>query len=136
METLKLVVIVALWVLFLLSFVLFLKEKYEDKKIKWIAEGRKIGLERAKWNVERIFPKLAPLNWSNPREDYYKCIVLDAYTAEIVRTPENGKYIVLIQKYDSVILKDTNYFFTLATATSFVEAYRINLLNSISNETI
>nr|DAU19595.1 MAG TPA: hypothetical protein [Crassvirales sp.] len=136
METLKLVVIVALWVLFLLSFVLFLKEKYEDKKIKWIAEGRKIGLERAKWNVERIFPKLAPLSWSNPREDYYKSIFLDAYTAEIVIVPEDGRYIVLIKKYDSLILKDTNYFFTLDTAKTFVETYRINLLNSISSETI
>ena len=48
METVKIVFFVALWVLFLLVIVLVLKEKYDIKKSKWIAEGRKIGLERAK----------------------------------------------------------------------------------------
>ena len=82
METVKVVFLVALWVLFLLVIVLILKEKYDTKKSKWIAEGRKVGLERAKWNVERIFPKLAPLNLRKPRENYYKCDFLNAWIVE------------------------------------------------------
>lgn len=136
METVKIVFFVLLWVLFLLVIVLVLKEKYDTKKSKWIAEGRKIGLERAKWNVEKVFPKLAPLNLRKPRENYYKCDFLDAYTAEIVRLEESGRYIVLIKKYDYVLLEKTEYFFTLDDSINFVVNFRRNLLNSISNETI
>lgn len=136
METVKVVFFVALWLLFLLSIILVLKEQYETKKCKWIAEGRKRGLERAKWNVERVFPKLAPLNLRKPRENYYKCDFLDAYTAEIIRLEENGRYIVLIKKYDYVLLEKTEYFFTLEDSINFIADFRRNLLNSISTEAI
>lgn len=136
METVKTVFFVALWLLFLLSIVLVLKEQYDAKKCKWIAEGRKKGLEKAKWNVEKVFPKLAPLDLRSPREGYYKCNFLDAYEALIVILEENGRYMVLIKKCGCVLLEDTNYFFTLENALKYVDNFRINLLNSISNETI
>jgi len=43
---------------------------------------------------------------------------------------------VLIKKYDYILIQESNYFFTLDDAANFVEDYRINLLNSISNETV
>lgn len=46
METVKIVFFVALWVLFLLVIVLVLKEKYDTKKSKWIAEKIIEGLEQ------------------------------------------------------------------------------------------
>ena len=136
MGTFEIAVCVTLGVLFILASILSLRDKYETLQCKWIAEGRKRGLERAKWNVEKIFPKLAPLNWSSTREDYYKCLFLDAYTAEIIRIPEDGRYMVLIKKYDYILLQESNYFFTLVDASNFVEEYRINLLNSISTEAV
>ena len=136
MGTFEIAVCVTLGVLFILASVVALRDSYETLQCKWIAEGRKRGLERAKWNVEKVFPKLAPLIWSSHREDYYKCLFLDAYTAEIVRIPEDGRYMVLIKKYDYILIQESNYFFTLDDAANFVEEYRINLLNSISTEAV
>ena len=136
METVKVVFFVALWLLFLLSIVLVLKEQYDAKKCKWIAEGRKKGLEKAKRNVEKVFSKLAPIEWENPRVNNFKCNFLDVYEALIVILEENGRYMVLIKKCGCVLLEDTNYFFTLENALKYVDNFRINLLNSISNETI
>lgn len=136
MGTFEIAVCLTLGVLFILASVVALRDSYETLQCKWIAEGRKRGLEQAKWNAENVFPKLAPLIWSSHREDYYKCLFLDAYTAEIIRIPEDGRYMVLIKKYDYILIQESNYFFTLDDATNFVEDYRINLLDSISNETV
>lgn len=136
METVKVVIFVALWLLFLLSIILVLKEQYDAKKCKWIAEGRKRGLERAKWNVEKVFQKLAPIEWENPRVNNFKCNFLDAYEALIVIIEEEGRYMVLIKKYGYVLLEDTNYFFTLEDALKYVDSFRIKLLNSIYNKTL
>lgn len=136
MGTFEIAVCVTLGVLFILASVVALRDNYETLQCKWIAKGRKMGLERAKWNVEKVFPKLAPLNLRSPREGYYKCDFLDAYTAEIISFEQESRYIVLIKKYDSVLLEANEYFFSLGDSIKFIVNFRINLLNSISNETL
>ena len=134
MGTFEIAVCVTLSVLFILASVVTLRDSYETLQCKWIEEGRKRGLERAKWNVEKIFPKLAPLDLRSPREGYYKCNFLNAYTAEIISLEENGRYIVLIKKYDSILLEANESFFSLDDSIKFIVNFRINLLNSISEE--
>lgn len=136
MGTIKIAICVTIGILLLLSLVISLIDSYETLKCKWIAKGKKMGLERAKWNVEKVFSKLAPLDLRSPREGYYKCNLLDAYTAEIVKLESDGRYIVLIKKYDYVLLEATEYFFSLDASIKFIVNFRINLLNSISTETI
>lgn len=136
MGTFEIAVCVTLGVLFISVSVVALRNSYETLQCKWIAEGRKMGLEQAKWNVEKVFSKLAPIEWENPRVNNFKCNFLDAYEALIVILEEDGRYMVLIKKCGCVLLEDTNYFFTLEDALKYVDNFRINLLNSISNETI
>lgn len=136
MGTFEITVCATLCILFLLSLIVSINKKYDTLKCKWIAEGRKVGLERAKWNVDKVFSKLTPIEWENPRVNNFKCNFLDAYKALIVILEEDGRYMVLIKKCGCVLLEDTNYFFTLEDALKYVDNFRINLLNSISNETI
>lgn len=136
MGTFEITVCATLCILFLLSLIVSINKKYDTLKCKWIAEGRKVGLERAKWNVDKVFSKLTPIEWENPRVNNFKCNFLDAYEALIVILEEDGRYMVLIKKCGCVLLEDTNYFFTLEDALKYVDNFRINLLNSISNETI
>lgn len=136
MGTFEITVCTTLCILFLLSLIVSINKKYDTLKSKWIAEGRKMGLERAKWNVEKVFSRLTPLDWKSPRVDYHKCNFLDAYTATIVRLQEEGKYIVLIKKFDCVLLENTEYFFSLEDAVDYVDKFRDKLLASIFNETI
>lgn len=123
-------------ILVLVAGVIAIRENYDALKSKWVAEGRKIGLERAKWNVEKVFSKLYPIEWENYRVNNFKCNFLDAYEALIVILEEDGRYMVLIKKCGCVLLEDTNYFFTLEDALKYVDNFRINLLNSISTEAI
>lgn len=136
MGAFEITVCATLCVLFLAVLIVSLNNKYYTLKSKWIAEGRKIGLERAKWDIEKVFSKLAPIEWENPRVNNFKCNFLDAYEALIVILEEDGRYMVLIKKCGCVLLEDTNYFFTLEDALKYVDNFRINLLNSISNETV
>nr|DAG99790.1 MAG TPA: hypothetical protein [Crassvirales sp.] len=136
MGTFEIAVCVTLGVLFLLASVISLRDSYETLQCKWIAKGRKMGLEQAKWNLEKVFPKLAPLDLRSPKEGYYKCDLLNVYTAEIVKLESDSRYIVLIKKYDCVLLKANECFFSLDAAIKFIVDFRINLLNSISNETV
>lgn len=136
MGTFEITVCATLCILFLLSLIVSINKKYDTLKSKWIAEGRKMGLERAKLNVDKVFSKLTPIEWENPRVNNFKCNFLDAYEALIVILEEDGRYMVLIKKCGCVLLEDTNYFFTLEDALKYVDNFRINLLNNISNETI
>lgn len=136
MGTFEIIVCATLCVLFLLALTVSLNKKYDTLKCKWIAEGRESGLRKAKWNVEKVFPLLAPLVWEKTSPDYYKCIFLDAYEALIVRLHEDNRYMVLIKKYNNILLIDTNYFFTLDSAMDYVNSFRIGLLDSITNETL
>ena len=136
MGAFEITVCATLCILFLLSLIVSINKKYDTLKSKWIAEGRKMGLERAKWNVDKVFSKLTPIEWENPRVNNFKCNFLDAYEALIVILEEDGRYMVLIKKCGCVLLEDTNYFFTLEDALKYVDNFRINLLNNISNETI
>lgn len=136
MGAFEITVCTTLCVLFLAVLIVSLNNKYDTLKSKWIAEGRKMGLERAKWNVDKVFSKLTPIEWENPRVNNFKCNFLDAYEALIVILEEDGRYMVLIKKCGCVLLEDTNYFFTLEDALKYVDNFRINLLNNISNETI
>lgn len=136
MGTFEIAVCVTLGVLFILASVVALRDSYETLQCKWIAKGRKMGLEKAKWNVEKVFSKLAPLNLRSPRQGYYKCDFLDAYTAEIIDLEADGRYTVLIKKYGCVLLEANECFFSLDASIKFVVEYRINLLNSISTEAV
>lgn len=136
MGTFEITVCATLCVLFLAVLIVFLNNKYDTLKSKWIAEGRESGLKRAKWNVDKVFPLLAPLVWEKTSPDYYKCIFLDVYEARIVRLHEDNRYMVLIKKYNNILLVDTNYFFTLDSAMDYVNSFRIGLLDSITNETL
>lgn len=136
MGTFEITVCATLCVLFLAVLIVSLNNKYDTLKSKWIAEGRKIGLERVKWNVEKVFSRLTPLDWKSPRVGYHQCNFLDAYTATIVELQEDKRYIVLIKKFDYVLLEDTNYFFSLEDAADYVDKFRDKLLASIFNETI
>lgn len=136
MGTFEIAVCLTLGVLFILTSVVALRDKYETLQCKWIAEGRKRGLEQAKWNVERVFSKLSPLDLRSPKEGYYKCDLLNTYTAEIIKLESDSRYIVLIRKYDCVLLETNECFFSLDASIKFVVEFRKNLLNSISNETV
>lgn len=136
MGTFEITVCTTLCILFLSALTVSLNKKYDTLKCKWIAEGRESGLRKAKWNVEKVFPLLVPLVWEKTSPDYYKCIFLDAYEARIVRLHEDNRYMVLIKKYNNILLVETNYFFTLDSAMDYVNSFRIGLLDSITNETI
>ena len=136
MGPIEITVCATVCILVLIAGVVAIRENYDALKCKWIAEGRKRGLEKAKWNVERIFSRLSPIEWENPKVNNFKCNFLDAYEALIVIIEEDGRYMVLIKKCGCVLLEDTNYFFTLEDALKYVDNFRINLLNSISNETV
>ena len=136
MGTFEITVCATLCILFLLSLIVSINKKYDTLKSKWIAEGRESGLRKAKWNVEKGFPLLAPLVWEKTSPNYYKGIFLDAYEARIVRLHEDNRYMVLIKKYNNILLIDTNYFFTLDSAMDYVNSFRIGLLDSITNKTI
>lgn len=136
MGTFEITVCATLCVLFLLSLIVSINKKYDTLKCKWVAEGRESGLRKAKWNVDKVFPLLAPITWEKTSPDYYKCIFLDSYEARIVRLHEDNRYMVLIKKYNNILLIDTNYFFTLDSAMDYVNSFRIGLLDSITNETI
>ena len=136
MGTFEIAVCVTLGVLLLLSSIISLRNQYEALQCKWIAKGRKMGLEKAQWNIERVFHSLTPLSWKSPRVGYHQCNFLDAYTATIVELQEDKRYIVLIKKFNYVLLEDTNYFFSLEDAADYVDKFRDKLLASISNESI
>lgn len=136
MGTFEITVCTTLCILFLMSLIVSINNKYDTLKSKWIAEGRRMGLERAKWNVEKVFPLLAPLVWEKTSPNYYKCIFLDAYEARIVKLEEDSRYMVLIKKYNNILLVETNYFFTLDSAIDYVNSFRIGLLDSITSEAI
>ncbi len=136
MGPIEMTVCATVCILVLVAGVIAIRENYDTLKSKWIAEGRESGLRKAKWNVEKVFPLLAPLVWEKTSPDYYKCIFLDAYEARIVRLHEDNRYMVLIKKYNNILLVETNYFFTLDSAMDYVNSFRIGLLDSITNETI
>jgi hypothetical protein len=134
MGTFEIAVCVTLGVLFILASVVALRDMYETLQCKWVAKGKRMGLEQAKWNVKKIFLHLAPLDLRSLRENYYKCNFLDAYTAEIIRLETDGRYMVLIKKYDRLLLEDSEYFFSLDDSIKFIVDFRIKLLKSISEE--
>lgn len=122
--------------LLILSAIITIKDKYENLTIKWIEKGERKSIAKCKRSVARVFSKLMPINYEHIGDNGYTCTLLDAYIVNIARIGVSEKYAVTVQSYD--ILGIFKYFraSSLEEAKEYVKQFRINLLNSITDEAI
>lgn len=122
--------------LLILSAIITIKDKYENIRIKWIEKGEKKSIAKCKRSVSKVFSQLMPINYEQVGDDGYTCTLLDAYIVNIAKMGVSEKYAVTVQSYD--VLGIFKYFraSSLEEAKEYVKQFRINLLNSITDETI
>lgn len=122
--------------LLILLAIITIKDKYENIRIKWIEKGEKKSITKCKRSVSRVFSKLMPINYEHIGDNGYTCTLLDAYIVNIAKMGISEKYAVTVQSYDILGIFQYYRASSLEEAKEYVKQFRINLLNSITDEAI